>query len=282
LKGFDEPKPEEWLCIWQTEGTVQRQLSVRYANVGTDRVRPLFMDYLRMLTAADLKMDNVFDVGAVAVLATMGESFEMPVRTSDAVINVTAMGATRTQVIAVARRIAAVTPEAISEARAALAAARGRPLVPFAPLPPLPDVVVRRNGAPLECERLLPKAEVVVVLGAEFRLTDANDPRPGFSYCEWKRPTDDYAMALRVHAEPEFTQAPVSSPAGFFALELKLSPCAQNPGEPVTGAGEQAMLCSSGPRYHDVIVRRVKDVLVLSCPDCSRDQAIALARAAVQ
>jgi hypothetical protein len=50
----------------------------------------------------------------------------------------------------------------------------------------------------------------------------------------------------------------------------------------VTGAGEQAMLCSSGPRYHDVIVRRVKDVLVLSCPDCSRDQAIALARAAVQ
>lgn len=45
LKGFDEPKPEEWLCIWQTEGTVQRQLSVRYANVGADRVRPLFMDY---------------------------------------------------------------------------------------------------------------------------------------------------------------------------------------------------------------------------------------------
>lgn len=87
---------------------------------------------------------------------------------------------------------------------------------------------------------------------------------------------------LRVHAEPEFTQAPVSSPAGFFALELTLSSCAQNPGEPVAGAGEQAMLCSSGPRYHDVIVRRVKDVLVLSCPDCSRDQAIALARAAVQ
>jgi hypothetical protein len=64
-------------------------------------------------------------------------------------------------------------------------------------------------------------------------------------------------------------------------MEVGLSPCQSNPGEALKGIGEQALLCSSGGSYFNLIVRRAKDVLVLSCFTCNREQMIALARAAV-
>jgi hypothetical protein len=282
LRAFDEPKPDEWQCTWETDGQTPRRLSVRYTNVGANRVRDLFGDQTLKLTVAGVPIENVPNVGAVGLLATLGESFLITARNAEAIITVTSTGLGRAQVIAVSRRVAETPAATIAEARAALAKVRGQPERPFEPLPPLPDIVVRRDGQPLECERLLPKAEIVAVLGDAYRLTDANDPRPGFSYCEWKRPTDDYTFALRVHAEPEFIDAKVKGPEGFFALEVSLSPCQHNPGEPLKGIGEQAVLCSSGGTYFNIIVRRVKDVLALSCFTCSRDQMIALARAALK
>lgn len=281
LKSFFEPQPEHWECMWETGTQPTRVLSVGYRTTGPERVRDLFLDRLRKLSLLGLSAENVYEVGRVAVLATEKDDFTLEARTDDAIITVLALSFTRAQTIAVARRVAAMTPKTIADARAALAKVRGQPLKPFEPLPALADVVVRRNGQPLECERLLPRAEVVAVLGEVYRLVEANDPRPGFSFCEWKRPTDDHPLALRVHAEPEFTEAKVKGPQGFFDMEIGLSPCQHNPGEPLKGIGEQALLCSSGGSYFDLIVRRAKDVLALSCFTCNREQMIALARAAV-
>jgi hypothetical protein len=242
----------------------------------------MFMDRLGKLTAADLPMENIYDVGSVGVLATMGDSLLMTARNDEAILVVSSTGLTSSQMMAVSRRIAGTPGKTIADARAALARLRGQPVMPFEPLPALPDIVVRRDGKPLECERMLPRAEVVAVLGAAYRLTDANDPRPGFSFCEWKRPADDYPFALRVHAEPEFAGARVKGPEGFFAFEVGLSPCSQSPGQPLQGIGVEALLCSSGDQYLNVIIRRATDVLVLSCFTCRREDMIALASAAVK
>jgi hypothetical protein len=67
----------------------------------------------------------------------------------------------------------------------------------------------------------------------------------------------------------------------FFNFEAKMAPCAEPP-EFLPNVGEQAIVCSSGDRFHKVISRRRNDVVVLSCPDCARQDAIALARAAAQ
>ena len=281
LRGFDEVQPDDWLCTWESDGQPPRRLTVRYRNVGADRVRDLFQAEMLDLITAALPMKNVYDIGSVAVLATMGERFVMLARNDEAIITATATGVTRPQILAVSGRIANLPAKTIADARAALAKVRGQPVKPFEPLPPQPDIVVRRDGQPLECERLLPKPEIVAVLGDAYRLVAANDPRPGFSFCEWKRPTDDYPFALRVHAEPEFVESKVKGPEGFFALEVSLSPCQHNPGEPLKGIGQQAVLCSSGPLMN-VIIRRTKDVLALSCFTCQREQMIALARAAVK
>jgi hypothetical protein len=282
LNNFNEPQPNHWWCLWETGSEPPRTLSVDYWATGPDRVRDLFVEQLKKLSRFGLSAENVYDLGSVAVIAPENNALTIEARTDDAIITVLAIGIARAQTIAVAKRVAATSPKTIADARAALAKARGEPLKPFEPLPPLPDIVVRRNGQPLECERLLPRAELVVVLGEAYRLVEANDPRPGFSFCEWKRPTDDYTFALRVHAEPEFAGANVKGPEGFFALEVSLSPCQQTPGQPLKGIGQQAVLCSSGRQFLDVIVRRAKDVLALSCFTCTREQIIALARAAVQ
>ena len=282
LSSFDEADPDDWRCSWQTRGEPQRQLSVRYRRVGADRVRDIFRDELLKPITAGVPMENVYDIGSVAVLATLGESLLMLARNDDAIVTVTTTGLTRVQVLAVSQRVAGTPTATIADARAALAKSRGQSTKPFESLPALPDVVVRRNGQPLECERLLPRSKVVAVLGDAYRLVEANDPRPGFSFCEWKRPTDDYPFALRVHAEPEFTGAKVKGAEGFFTLEVSFSPCKQTPGEPLKGIGEQAVLCSGGGSYFNVIIRRAKDVLALSCFTCRREQMVALAQAAVQ
>jgi hypothetical protein len=149
-------------------------------------------------------------------------------------------------------------------------------------VPELEDVVVRRNGMPLPCEQLLPRSEVVAIVGESYHLTHAADPRPGVSICEWKPTTDAYEMSLRVHSEPDFADSKVSGPSGFFAFETSMPVCSRHPPELVANLGEQARICSGADRFHTVIVRRAKDVLVFSCPDCSRDDAIALAKAAAR
>lgn len=117
------------------------------------------------------------------------------------------------QALAVAHRMDAVSPQAVDAARTALATVRAREPAPVDPALLTEDVVVRRNGRPLECEQLLPRSEVVAGLGESYRLAGVMDLRPGFSMCDWKR---------------------------------------------------------------------ASDLLVLSCPNCSREQAIGLARAAAR
>lgn len=281
LKSFYEPRPDHWSCQWETATEPPRVLTVEYWATGPNRVRDIFLERLGKLTRPGVPTENVRGIGSVAVLTTEGTDFQLEARTDDAIVTVIGLGLGRAQMLAVSKRLAATPPTTVAEARAALAKLQGQPVKPSEPLPPLPDVVVRREGQPLECERLLPRREVVAVLGDAYRLTDANDPRSGFSFCDWKRPTDDHPLSLRVHGGPEFALASVTGPAGFFALEVKLSPCQSQPGEPLKGIGEQAVLCSSGGQYFNVIIRRAADVLVLSCFTCTREQMIALGRSAV-
>lgn len=282
LMSFAELQPEDWQCVYETKTPSPSLLVVRHWRVGADRVRDLFRDQTLKLTIANLPMENIPNVGSVALLASEGQSFLLVLRTDDAIVEVSSTDVGRAQTIAIARRLASTPAATIAEARTALAKVRGQPPKPFEPLPPLPDIVVRRDGKPLECERLLPRAEVVGILGDSYRLVEANDPRPGFSFCEWRRPTDDYTFSFRLHAEPEFAEAKVKGPQGFFDMEIGLSPCQHSPGEPLKGIGEQALLCSSGGSYFSVIVRRAADVLALSCFTCRREQMIALAEAAAR
>jgi hypothetical protein len=79
-----------------------------------------------------------------------------------------------------------------------------------------------------------------------------------------------------------FRNEKMKGPAEFFAFEASMLICQQQLPEMLPNLGEQARICSDKGRYHTVIVRRPKDVVVFSCPDCSREDAIALTRAAVR
>lgn len=122
---------------------------------------------------------------------------------------------------------------------------------------------------------------MVAVVGEAFHLTTAADPWPGLSVCEWKRATDAYEMSLRVHGPEEFANQKMSGPSAFFAFAMSQPPCTRAP-EVILKLGEQAVMCADGSRFHTVVVRRAKDVLMFTCPDCSREEASALARAAAR
>jgi hypothetical protein len=277
---FSDSHPEIWTCIWETGSAPTRRVSLRYHHT-SDRFPALFDEYVARMKKSGLPAESIAGVGLQASGSTVGESFVIAFRAPQAFVTMAVVGGiSRDQTIALARRVAAATPQTLADARKAVAEIRARPPDRKAEVK---DMVVRRDGLPLPCEQLLPRAEVVAALGEGYNLTYADDPRPGFSFCEWRRPDDTYAMSVGVHGELEFSSAKLSGPAQFFDAEMaRVAPSCTQPPEPVEKLGEQATLCTSGDRHHSVIVRRPKDVIVVTCPDCESEEAVALARAAAQ
>jgi hypothetical protein len=275
--GFSDADAGFWNCRWSTASEPPRVLMARYNIEGRDKARARYDEHIARLKASGRPHEPVTGVGLAAALVPLGEAMTLAVHAPDAFITITAMsGVSRTQVLAVARRLAAVTPATLEAARTGLAAARAAE-----PPPTVEEVVVRRNGQPLPCEQLVPRGELTAIVGPAYRLAHADDPRPGMSFCEWKRTEQDYPITVRVAGEPEFRDARMSGPAEFFSFEVDMASC-KDSGRVLQGLGEQARQCSSGDRHHIVVIRRAKDVIVVTCPDCASDAAVALAKAAVQ
>ncbi len=276
--GFSDKDTGFWNCRWSTAEEPPRALAVRYNVEGGATAQRLYDEHVTKLKAGGLPLGPVPGVGLAATVVQFGGATSLAVRAEHAFISVTGLaGLSHAQIVAVAKRLAAVTPATLEAARADLAKARAAEVPP----PAVEEVVVRRNGQPLPCEQLVPRAEFTAIFGPAYRLAFANDPRPGMSFCEWKRTEQDYPVTVRVAGEPEFRDAKMSGPAEFFAFEVDMAYCKES-GRSLPGLGEQARLCSSGDRHHTVIVRRQKDVIVITCPDCASDMAVALAKAAVE
>ncbi len=111
-------------------------------------------------------------------------------------------------------------------------------------------------------------------------MTNANDPRPDFSICEWKRTESDHGITLATKGPTEFADAKVAGPVEYFAHETGLVQCSENPRDrSIAGIGLQTQICGDRS-FYNVTVRRAADVLSLACFECTREQAVALARAA--
>jgi hypothetical protein len=265
-----------WRCLWEAgPETDRRRLNVGFQPT-PDGLR-VFNDFLARMKRSGSAVEALPGVGSAASILTFGASFIVGGRTAGAFFSVGTTNLTRAEVTAIAMRLGQVPETTMAAARAALADVKAH-----AAGAQTTDVVVRREGLRLLCEQLLPHDEVVAVLGDGYHLTFANDPRPDFTRCEWKRSEKESAVALMTRGPAEFRDAQVNGPTEYFAAESRLQSCGGQPrGGAVTGIGLEARVCGSG-RTYAAIIRRAKDVLTLSCPDCTREQVIALARAAAQ
>ena len=276
LRELTEDGPT-WRCLWEAgPETDRRRLNVGFQPT-PDGARA-FSDFLARMKRSGTAVEPLPGVGSAASMLTFGTSFIVAGRTAGAFFSVGTTNLTRAEVTAIATRLGQVPEATIAAARAALAEVKAHPGAPPAPLE---DVVVRREGLRLLCEQLLPREKVVAVLGDAYHLTFAADPRPDFSTCEWKRSDKDYPVGLMTRGPAEFRDAQVNGPTQYFAAESRLDRCAIGPRQSVSGIGLEARICGQA-RSFTAIVRRAKDVLVLNCPDCTREQVIALARAAAQ
>ena len=276
LRDLTEDGPT-WRCLWEAgPDTERRRLNVGFQPT-SDSARAL-NDFITRMKRSGAAVEPLPGVGSAASILTFGTSFIVGGRTTSAFFSVGTTNLTRVEVTAIATRLGQVTDAIIAAARAALADVKAHP---GAPPPPLEDVVVRRDGQRLLCEQLLPRDEVVAVLGDAYHLTFAADPRPDFTSCEWKRTEKDYPVGLVTRGPAEFRDAQVNGPAEYFVAESRLDRCAIGPRTSLPGIGLEARICGQA-RSFTAIVRRSKDVLVLNCPECTREQVIALVRAAVQ
>lgn len=276
LRDLTEDGPT-WRCLWEAgPDTDKQRLNVGF-QATTDSARA-FNDFIARMKRSGSAVEPLPGVGSTASILTFGTSFIVGGRTSGAFFSVGTTNLTRAEVTAIATRLGQVPDATITAARAALADVKAHPA---APPPPLEDVVVRREGQRLPCEQLLPRDEIVAVLGNAYHLTFAADPRPDFSTCEWKRSEKDYPIGFVTRGPAEFRDAQLNGPAEYFAAESRLDRCAIGPRTSVPGIGLEARICGQA-RSFTAIIRRAKDVLVLNCPDCTREQVVALARAASQ
>ena len=266
-----------WRCLWEAGSDADRQrLNVGFQPTA-DSARA-FNDFIARMKRSGTAVEPLPGVGSAASILAFGASFIVGGRTSSAFFSIGTNNLTRAEVTAIATRLGQITEGTIAAARTALADAKAHP---GAPPPELEDVMVRREGQRLLCEQLLPREEVVAVLGNGYHLTFASDPRPDFTSCEWKRTEKDYPVGFVTRGPSEFREAQVNGPVEYFAAESRLDRCAIGPRATLPGIGLDARLCGQA-RSFTAIIRRSKDVLVLNCPDCTREQAIALARAAAQ
>jgi hypothetical protein len=277
LRDLTEDGPT-WRCLWEAgPDSDRRRLNVGFQPTA-DSARA-FNDFMTRMKRSGTAVEPLTGVGSAASILTFGTSFIVGGRTAGAFFSVGTTNLTRGEVSAIAMRLGQVSEATIAAARAALADARAHP---GAPAPPLADVIVRRAGQRLPCEQLLPREDIVAVLGDTYHLTYVNDPRPDFSTCEWKRTEKDYAVTFMTRGPAEFRDAQLNGPSEYFAAELRMANCSSTPGNgAVAGIGLDTRVCGQG-RHFTALIRRTKDVLTLICPDCTREQVIALARAAVQ
>ena len=160
----------------------------------------------------------------------MGEADILLIRRADGLLSVTGMGLTRELTIAVARRaVAAPTP--------ALGAH-----VPFpAPAPviaaaPLSIPQAQRN---LPCVRAV-TADDVQSLGRKEVLVEIQNPRSGYSACEWRSSTaDNSGFKVTVITSEEFADARAANAAAYLAAERKSALAAPKP-QTLTGVGDEA------------------------------------------
>lgn len=274
---FSDATDGEWSCTWKKEGQPVRRVAVRYVSGDEAGATARYQEAVAKL--ARYSPQDLPGIASAAIGITLGTSYLLYARTPQALVSVTASEGTREQAVAVAKYVVGIPSTTVAEARRALALARARPM---APPPPLKDVVVRRNGRPLECERLLPRAKIVAVFGDAYHLTFAADPRPDFSTCEWKRDADGYGLTFLMHGPAEFADANVAGAKEYFASQLKFSSCIQEPGSALPDLGLEGRVCGSGATGGTVIVRRANDVLAFGCVDCDRSKLVALARAALR
>ena len=275
LRTLTEDGPT-WRCLWEAGPDTDRQrLNVGFQPT-TDNSR-ILNDFIARMKRSGGAVEPLPGVGIAASILSSGTSFIVGGRTAGAFFSVGTTNLTRAEVTAVATRLGQIADATIAAARAALADAKAH----AAPSPALQDVVVRRDGQRLLCEQLLPREKVVAVLGDAYHLTFAGDPRPDFTSCEWKRSATDNPVGFVTRGPAEFRDAQLNGPAEYFAAESRMDRCANGPRTSVPGIGLETRICGQASSF-TAIIRRAKDVLVLSCPNCTRDQVLALARAAVQ
>jgi hypothetical protein len=268
-------------CLWWDE----RATPVRVVQVAfTDR--RAFVDRLFypdvIATAADLydalatafaaagvKVEPVAGVGERATAISLTTSTEVMVQRPDGVVRVHA-DLPRPQLVALARAAAAAPTPTLGRH------VDTSGLVSSAEVGPM-DLTPESRTWP--CVQALTAAEVRSLRRTEV-LVDAQHIRPGFSWCEWRSSTDKQTgFVVWVTAGQEFAERRVANAAALMAAERKGLQAAFRP-EPVTGLGDEAIVTLVAPTQVLVLVRRGTQVLTVNCFDCSREDALGLARLA--
>ncbi|MGE3469095.1 MAG: hypothetical protein AB7O28_02020 [Vicinamibacterales bacterium] len=243
-----------WSCSWT--GTPYRTVVRLQVVKGAPDVSAFCREAEEL--SARLKGEPLPDVGREAVVLGIGDTTIVKLRRDDSTMTLYVTGATRPQVVRLARTVAAASFTAAAAA------------------PPPPVKTLVDPGA--SCVALLTPADVTAVLGPGYRLESAEGAGAGPSACNWQSPAGDIGvLSVSVTA---LTESRASGPADNPAYALERAKQDGQAVERIPGPGEQAVLF--GDRVRMGLVKRRTDLVVLSCSTCTAAQARALLKAAVR
>jgi hypothetical protein len=275
LTSANMSSPGRSQCAWQDAGnTPPRRVGIAFVDKrGFPATAPTPAGALEAAMASYVKMGlkpvAVPGLGEQAIAYTVGEAEILLIRRADGLLSVTGMGVTRELTIAVARRAVAAPTPALG---AHLPFPAPAPVVAATPLSIAP---AQRN---LPCVRAV-TADDVQSLGRSEVLVEIQNPRIGYSACEWRSSTaDNSGFKVTVITREEFADARAANASAYLAAERKSGFAAPKP-ETLTGVGDEAFWFP-GPAPM-LMARKAEDVLQVFCWECSSAQIIAIAKLAL-
>lgn len=219
-----------------------------------------------------MKASALTGLGQRAALVSFGASYVVLVQRADGVLTLTAIDLPQEKTLAVARRAAAAPAPSLGS---------HEKVANTPPAPATVPAIAMKLGADMRawpCVRALSLADMRAA-GRKDVLVEAVRPRPGHTGCVWKTTTPGDGVWLQVDTREEFASAGVTSAAELFKLELGMPRVGRY--APLPGVGIEAVIMIEPKAAGAIVTRTANELVTVSCDDCSRDQIIALARAAI-
>ena len=136
----------------------------------------------------------------------------------------------------------------------------------------------RADGQPtgVRCDAVLTEAEATAVMGTGYQGPAVDEPRPGFTRCEWQGSDSNFGFTF---ASLQAIEADGTTAAKTFDIDLQAVEDATKKREPLPGIGVNAATVDLGDGAALLEVQREDGVARMIVYKISREQMLALAKA---
>ncbi len=128
----------------------------------------------------------------------------------------------------------------------------------------------------VSCEGVLTAEEATTIVGESFGAPAVDQPRPGFTRCEWQGPDSNFGFTF---ASLQALKDEESTPERSFESEVSAVENDDRKRESIDDVGVAAALVDLGDDALLIAVQRPDGVARMVLYKVSRDKALALARA---